>query len=182
MPPQSPACGVVSGLLLVAPPIVASLYDVKVTGLVAVPSAWRALPWFCTKSEAFSSLRVEPAWKTRVVLNGTEALPLVTTELPAGASSTKLACDDLAGGRVALRQRRLGHDDDRLAGRTASSATPRTGPIARTAGAAAEVVGVGAGQRARIEERRVVQAQVRQLLVGLAASGLLGSPSGASTG
>ena len=32
MPPQSPAWGLVSGLLLVAPPIVASLYDVKLTG------------------------------------------------------------------------------------------------------------------------------------------------------
>ena len=39
MPPQSPANGCVSGLLLVAPPMLASLYDVKVTGLVAVPSA-----------------------------------------------------------------------------------------------------------------------------------------------
>ena len=39
MPPQSPAKGCVSGLLLVAPPIVASLYDVKLTGLLAVPCA-----------------------------------------------------------------------------------------------------------------------------------------------
>ena len=39
MPPQSPACGVVSGLLLVAPPTLASLYEVKVTGFDAVPWA-----------------------------------------------------------------------------------------------------------------------------------------------
>ena len=45
MPPQSPAWGVVSGLLLVAPPTLASLYEVKITGLEAVPWAWRALPW-----------------------------------------------------------------------------------------------------------------------------------------
>ncbi len=85
--------GMVSGLLLVAPPIEASLYEVKLTGLLVVPRAWRALPWFCTKSEAFCSLRVEPAAKTRVVLNGTDALPLVTPLLlPAGACSTKAAC------------------------------------------------------------------------------------------
>ena len=82
-----------SGLLLVAPPMLASLYDVKVTGLVAVPRACRALPWFCTNSEAFCDLSVEPAAKTSVVLNGTDALPLVTPLLlPAGACSTKLAC------------------------------------------------------------------------------------------
>src|SRR4051794_27595249 len=68
----------------------ASLYDVKTTGWVEDPSASNALPWFCTNSEAFSNLRVEPGVKTRVVSNGTDALPLLMTGFePPGAWRTK---------------------------------------------------------------------------------------------
>ena len=117
MPPQSPAMGLVSGLLLVAPPIAGVVVRREVDRIARrCPCAWRALPWFCTYSEAFCSLRVEPAVKTRVVLNGTDALPLVTPLLlPAGAWSTKARLGHCAGDRVALGNARQGHDDDRTA-------------------------------------------------------------------
>ena len=86
MPPQSPARGVVTGLLLVTPPTVASLYDVKFTWWPAWsrPGTAGRLPWFWTNSEAFWDLSVEPAAKTSVVSNGTEALPSLIVAFDAG--------------------------------------------------------------------------------------------------
>ena len=75
--------------------MLASLYDVKLTRWVevAAPRTSSALPWFCTKSDAFCDLSVEPGAKTRVVSNGTDALALLITGLePAGAWSTKVCC------------------------------------------------------------------------------------------
>ncbi len=71
-----------------------SAYDVNVTcwPLPAPPRTSRALPWFCTSSEAFWSFSAEPGWKTSVVIVGTATLPSLTPELPlAGAWRTKVA-------------------------------------------------------------------------------------------
>ena len=58
---------------------------------VEPPSTSSALPWFCTKSDAFWDLRAEPGANTSVVSKGTEALALLMTGLePAGAWRTKV--------------------------------------------------------------------------------------------
>ena len=57
------------------------------------PRAWMREPWFWTNSEAFWSFRVEPGLNTRVVSNGTDALPSLTTgSVPEGAWRTNVVC------------------------------------------------------------------------------------------
>ena len=117
MPPQSPAMRVGVGVVVggAADRGVVVRREVDRIARGALRPAGHC-PGSARTATAFCSLRVEPAAKTRVVLNGTEALPLVTPLLlPAGAWSTKVACVISAGDRIALGNARHGHDDDRTA-------------------------------------------------------------------
>ena len=55
---------------------------------------WSALPWFCTYSEAFCNLSVEPpAGRPGSYHNGTEALPLLMVVFDAGGGLQDVAGD-----------------------------------------------------------------------------------------